>query len=316
MFQKIYKIKSNLFTILKFAFGWPLSAVALIFVGRIIISNGTTVFSKLTELNLLLLFSGIICFLLYYFIRTYIWKILLKSQGYNIPQRKASFLWEISELKRFIPGNIWSYLGRATLFSDIGIPLKIVAKSLIIETESFLLGCFIISALLIFIYPKTIPFNITSIFLVLLLILLIFLTGLFINHSLFTKYIKGKFFLKLIVFFPNSSPKFNTIILLNSLLYLFFFGFGTYFTITSLTFISPEHFLRLSMFFVVSLLIGYLSFVTPMGLGVRESVMIFGLSHFISINTAGIMSIFARIILIFSELLFLIISYLWNRNRL
>lgn len=290
--------------ILKFAIGWPLSAVALFFVGKLIVSNAKTVAINLNELNLLLLFSGFFCFFLYYFIRTYVWKIILKEQGYNIPQKKASFLWEISELKRFVPGNIWSFLGRATLFSNIGVPTKIIVKGIIIETESFLLSCFIISILAV-----------RHVFFVPLILIILFGTVLFINNSLLTKYLKGELLSKAILFFPNFSPKVNAFLLLLSILYMFLFGLGTYLTITSVVFISPEFFISLSAFFVFSLLVGYLSFITPMGLGVRESVMIVGLSQFIPLGTAGLVSIFARIVLIVSELLFLLFAYLWKKTR-
>src|SRR3989344_89272 len=300
---------------LKFIIGWPLSAVALFYVGKLIVANSKNVHINISDLNFLLLFSGVFCFFLYYFVRTYIWKIILKEQGYNISQKKASFLWEVSELRRFVPGNIWSFLSRGTLFSDVNVPARSVAKALVIEIESFLLACFGISALTIYIYPDFLPINIPDIFFVLLIIALLFSTLLFINHSLLTKYIKGRLLSKAKIFFPNFPPKTNTYILLVSFLYLLLFGFGTYFTITSLMFISPEHFIKLSMFFVAALLIGYLSFLTPMGLGVRESAIIAGLSQFIPLGIAGFMSIFARIVLIASELSFLLITYLWQKIR-
>ncbi len=315
MYLNIHKTKSSFLSVLKFAIGWPLSAVALFFVGKLIVSNGNTALLNIKELNFVLLSLGIACFLLFYFIRTIVWKIILRELGYGVPQRKASFLWEVSELKRFVPGNIWSFLGRATLFSDIGIPTKTIAKGLIIETQSFLLSCFIISTLAIFLYPKILPVIIPDIIFLPLIAILLFSTVLFLNQSLLTKYIKGKLLSKTIFLFPNFSSKANTFILLVSVLYLLLFGFGTYFTITSLTFISPEYSLELSMFFVLSLLVGYLSFLTPMGLGVRESVMVAGLSQFVSLGFAGFVSIFARLVLIISELSFLLFVFLWQKTK-
>ena len=301
--------------IIKFAIGWPLSAVALFFVSRIIFSQQKNIVFKIEEPNVILLLSGTICFFLFYLTRSFVWKLILKELGYNIPLKTVSFLWEISELRRFVPGNIWSFLGRVTLFSNIGIPTKTIAKGLIIETQSFLLSCFIISTLGIFIYPKILPLKTPNIFFIPLIIILLFSTVLFINHSLLTRYIKGRLLSKIKVLFPNFSSKANTFILLLSLLYLILFGSGTYLTITSVVFISPEFFISLSGLFVFSLLVGYLSFITPMGLGVRESVMIVGLSQFVSLSIAGVASIFARIVLIVSELLFLLFTYLWQKAR-
>jgi len=300
---------------LKFAIGWPLSAVALLYVGKIIVSNETAVLSNLNKLNPVLLLSAIIFFLLFYFARTYVWKTILKEQGYDLPQRNLSYLWEISELRRFVPGKLWPFLSRASLFSNINVPAKITVKALIIETESFLLACFIISMFGILIYPKVLPFNIPDFFFVVLIMILLFSTVLFINHSLLTKYIKGKILSKIKSLFPNFSSKTNIYILLVSLLYLFLFGFGTYLTVASIIFISPEFSLEISAFAVFALLVGYLSFIVPMGLGVRESIMIVELSKFVTIGVAGAGSIFARIVLILSELLFLIFTYFWKKTK-
>jgi len=290
--------------IIKFAIGWPLSAVALFFVSRIIFSQQKNIVFKIEEPNVILLLSGTICFFLFYLTRSFVWKLILKELGYNIPLKTVSFLWEISELRRFVPGNIWSFLGRVTLFSNIGIPTKTIAKGLIIETQSFLLSCFIISTL-----------RVGHVFFVPLILIILLATILFINNSLLTKYLKGKLLSKAILFFPNFSPKVNAFLLLLSILYMFLFGLGTYLTITSVVFISPEFFISLSGLFVFSLLVGYLSIITPMGLGVRESAMIVGLSQFIPLGTAAITSIFARVVLIISELLFLLFAYLWKKTK-
>jgi len=301
--------------ILKFAIGWPLSAVALFFVARIIFSQQKNIVFKIEEPNVILLLSGIICFFLFYLTRSFVWKLILKEQGYNIPLKTVSYLWEISELRRFVPGNIWSFLGKASLFSNVNVPTKTIVRAIIIETESFLLACFIISILGALLYSNSLLDNILYAFLVPLLLILLLATLLFINSSFLTKYLKGRFLSKIILLFPNFPPNINAFILGISIFYLFLFGFGTYLTVASITFVSPEFFLETSSFFVFALLVGYLSFITPMGLGVRESVMIVGLSQFIPLGIAGLVSIFARIVLIVSELLFLLFTYLWKKTR-
>ncbi len=301
--------------ILKFAIGWPLSILALFFVARIIFSQQKDIVFSIEQPDIILFLSGVICFFLFYLTRSFVWKLILKELGYNIPLKTVSFLWEVSELKRFVPGNIWSFLGRASLFSNINVPTKIIVRALIIETESFLLACFIISILGVLLYPNRLLVNISYVFSVPSISIVLLTTLLFINNSLLTKYLKGTFLAKVILLFPNFSKQTNTLLLLLSILYMFLFGLGTYLTITSLTFISPEFFISLSAFFVFSLLVGYLSIITPMGLGVRESAMIVGLSQFISLGTAGLVSIFARVVLIISELLFLLFTYLWRKTK-
>jgi hypothetical protein len=72
---------------------------------------------------------------------------------------------------------------------------------------------------------------------------------------------------------------------------------------------EPKLYFELSAFFTFALLAGYLSFVTPMGLGVREGIITLGLSKLTSIANSGFLSIFSRIILIISELTFIVIVF-------
>lgn len=52
-----------------------------------------------------------------------------------------------------------------------------------------------------------------------------------------------------------------------------------------------------------------------MGLGVREAVMIAGLAKFTALSTAGIVAIFTRIVLIISELIFLLLTVTWKQIK-
>ena len=93
----------------------------------------------------------------------------------------------------------------------------------------------------------------------------------------------------------------------------FIFGVGNFFVLLSVYNIGFNEFLNLSSFFTFSLLAGYLSFITPMGLGVREGVVTLGLSKIMTLTDAATISIFTRIVLIFSELLFLALVLLWKK---
>ena len=67
--------------------------------------------------------------------------------------------------------------------------------------------------------------------------------------------------------------------------------------------------------FVFSLLIGYLSIVTPMGLGVREGIITYGLSRFINYSLAATIAVFCRIVFIISEIIFLFLAVTWHKNK-
>lgn len=298
-------IKSSLFSILKFTIGWPISLIALFFIVKIIIDNGKSVLSNLNNINVPLLFFGIFFFILYYFIRAYVWKIILKLQGYDLPFKHVAYLWELSEFKRFAPGKIWSFMGRISLFGNLNIPQKTIFKSIFIEIQFLLLANIIVSILAFpFILTNIIKFPSYDLALGVSVLLILLSTIVFI----FSDYRPFRLL-------PLYSPKTKISILSTSCLYAIFFGFGMYFSTISIVYLPLERFIAILGFFVFSYLISYLSIISPMGIGVREGIITFGLSKIIPIATAGIVSIFARLALVFSELCFLCFTYLWKTTK-
>jgi uncharacterized membrane protein/pimeloyl-ACP methyl ester carboxylesterase len=283
--------------ILKYLIGWPLSAVSLLFVGKLIIDNAKSL-NNLTNINLFLLSLGIGCFVVYFFLRTYLWHMLIKPAGNKLTYLNTSYLWEISEIKRYTPGNIWSFLSRARLFSEKNVTKKDVAGSMVNEVILIVLSSITLS----YFYLSS-RFNnaaITMLFVVL-------------NIVIFLLYIlNSKFKIK---FISQHAPRENFKYYAVAIAAFFCFGLATYFSAVSIVFLDPKDILNLISLFVFALLVGYLSIVTPMGLGVREGVTTLGLSSQTSISNAGLISIFTRIIFIVSEVIFLGIVFLFNKIR-
>jgi len=121
-----------------------------------------------------------------------------------------------------------------------------------------------------------------------------------------------KFKIKFFSFlFSDFSAISNFNLLAISTLSMFCFGLGSYFVAISVTPLMLSHIIVFSGLFVFSLLVGYLSIITPMGLGVREGIVIWFLLPIMRLNLAAAVSIITRIFLILSELIFLGLIYLW-----
>lgn len=254
---------------------------------------------------------GIICFVLFYLLRSFLWKMMLLGKGHNISFKETSFLWGASELKRFVPGNIWSFLGKGVAFSQKGVQRNIITHLLLIEAEFFLIGCMIVS---LFSFPLLFPNNLDFLSLI-IIFTVISISILFIFNQNLIRFLNLPFPSALRKFLPDYQIDINLKLLFISIISLVFFGLGTYFSIISITFLSARLILSLIGFFVLSLLIGYLSFITPMGLGVREGVITWGLSKIMTLQMASIAGIYSRVILIMSELIFLILSYVWKNTK-
>ncbi len=299
-------MKDKTYKLVKFLIGWPLSILSLYFIWQIISPRSQNLFTDLKNIKFFLLTIGIICFILFYFLRGFIWYRLLQEHGYQIPLKQATYLWAISELKRYIPGNIWSILGRTLLFSEKGVKKRDTGTLLIIEAQIFILGCLIISLLsipffLTYFFPN-LPFHPSLVGIGFATVLVISLV-----------YIYSQSFLIKIPFLPRFHPQNTAFLIFISAISLIFFGLGYYFTISSIIFLNPQLLPQLIGLFSLTIFLGYLSFITPAGLGIREGILTITLSKISSLSASAFASFFARIILIFSELIFIIISLLWTK---
>lgn len=308
-------MKPRILDIFKFVIGWPLSLLAIFFIIRLLLPNITEVKGSLTELNFFLLLISIVCFLGYYLSRTLLWHFLIRATGIHIPLRETVYLWSISEANRYIPGNVWSFLSRSVKFREKKVENKAIAASLLQETLFVLAGAAVI---FLFSIPFLKSINAISTFiakipdLLLIGIILGSVVALILQGILLWRI---KFLRK---FFSENSytPSQTALFFLVSFIGLFFFGFGYYFAISSVVALPAKEFFTISSFAVVSLLIGYLSFITPAGLGVREGFLTVGLASFMTVPLAGFAALFARIILITAEVLFVALAKAWSSHKL
>lgn len=294
--------KNRFYTLVKYLIGWPLSFISLIFVVNIIYGNKGSLLA-IKYLNPVLLLLSVLCFLVYFVLRALLWQEIIKGKGSNFPFKKSLYFWELSEIKRYTPGNIWSFLSRSSLFTKNNLSAKDVFSSLTIEIGLIILGCFTLSLFYISYIFKNLYINILLIFF--LLFILIFYTFLYkiqLNRLL-DKLKKA--------ILPGKDPVYNLRLYLISLAAFFMFGLATYFAAVSVFYLDLRYIVQFVSLFVFSLLVGYLSIVTPMGLGVREGTMTLGLAFFLPVSSAGIISIFSRVIFIVSEVMFLFLTYLW-----
>ncbi|HZE87126.1 MAG TPA: DUF2079 domain-containing protein [Methylomirabilota bacterium] len=295
-------MKSYVYNFLKFLVGWPLSLLAIFFIGKLLMPQLPFLITKLQHLNLSLLVYGSFSFLLFYSLRSYIWYRMLRKAGHTISWKDACFLWSASELKRYIPGNIWSFLGRAVAFSEKGITKKEIAMYLIIEAELLLLGAAVIALLAL---PFLLRFSLLPFtpFSTLFIPVLIFLgVGVYIFH----KKVKIPF----LPLPPFASSEIYFLVFLSTLSFLFF-GLGHFLTIASFISLNPQLIWELTGFTVLAFLLGYLSLITPAGFGVREGILVFGLGKIIPLSIAAFSALFARIMLIVTELLFFFFAFIW-----
>lgn len=306
--------RSQILSWVKFLIGWPLSTVSILFIVKLVIDKSSQISLKITQINLYYLFLGIFFFFVYYLMRNFLWWQMLKDKNYKINFRENTYRFSFSEIKRYTPGNVWSFLSRASLFNEIGVDKKTVGICLLADIQLVIIGCGIVSLGAIpwlLDSPDALKVKLVSLIPISIIAAIIFFiaTGL-----VYKKRYEKNGSLASALILPGF--KFNNKIKLSfvSLVTYFIFGIGNYFVFSAIFNGGFTNILAFVSFFVFSLLIGFLSFVAPTGLGVREAVVTLGLSKIMSITDAGVISIFSRIILIVSELTFIFLIFLWHKS--
>ncbi len=302
----------------KFLIGWPLSFISIAFIVKLVIDKSSGVSLDLGNINYLYLLIGITFFFIYFILRSFLWQQTLKEKGYKINFRENTYRFSFSEIKRYVPGNIWSFLSRAHQFSALGVDKKTVGVSILADIQLVIIGCGIVSLLSIpwlLNSPIELRAKLVSFFPISIIAIAIF----FIATSIaYTKRYNTSTLRRIEVisfsslFLPGFAFNSKTKLSLLAVITYATFGVGNYFAFLSI-YKTYENPLILSSFFAFSLLMGYLSFITPMGLGVREGVVTLGLTKITSLTNAGVIAIYTRIVLIISELLFLVFVFLWKR---
>jgi uncharacterized membrane protein YbhN (UPF0104 family) len=306
---------SKTISILKFLIGWPLGFVAIIFLVKLSIPQFTSIQNKIVNVNLPLIILSIVLFILYYFLRCFAWQKILEYKGHKLTLMKTAYLWEFSEFKRYVPGNVWSLLSRVSLFGNEGVDKKLVGVALLDEIQLIIISCTLIS---IFCLPLLLNGGESTQLLRQMQVILLGSAVAIIGYSLIVAFIyktKGNRNFMDNLFLPGYSWKQKMILTIISTVAFFLFGVATLVACLSVFSFEPKLYFELSAFFTFALLAGYLSFITPMGLGVREGIITLGLSNITSIAISGFLSIFSRIILIISELTFVIIVFGFEFSR-
>jgi uncharacterized membrane protein/uncharacterized membrane protein YbhN (UPF0104 family) len=296
-------VNNRIVNILKYLLGWPFSILAFVFIIRTIAPQSASIIENIKNPDFLLLGLALACFLIFYFLRSVVWHLLLGVYKADIRYRTSAYFWAQSELKRYIPGNIWGFLARTFRFSGIGIEKKDIARLLLIEAGIFVMGMAIVSLLSItFVLDKVFPHLPDYLGKIALLVMLSGSVLYLYNYKINKLWEKFR-------------PIDNLRLLLSASTAVLFFGAGYFFAISAIIPLPAELFFQLSGFFVLSFFIGALSLITPAGFGVREGFIIVGLSKILSTAAAGFAALFARFLLIVSELLFVLLAFLFYKSK-
>lgn len=243
-----------------------------------------------------------ILFLGYFCLRALSWKSLVHFLGESINKKNSLYIWFFSEATRYIPGNIWSFASRAYLARLRNISDNASLLILPVEVTTVVSVTTILSLFALIKNLERLPVN-STFYIVLISPPIILLGILFLQKTI--KRLLGKLFKQ------NLNLKALLTALALQILSWSLYSIATIILVSNLEQVENPYLLFSSA--LLAWLVGYLSFVTPMGLGVRESAFVLLTGTQIGIAQATIIAVLSRVILIVAELT--ILAFLFALNK-
>ncbi len=269
--------------------------------GKCFYSNWQQVSFKNLRFNWLFIIISYFFYACILLLTSFAWKLALACVGEKIKFMQSLSITAFSFLLRYVPGKIWGMLGQVWLTKkEGGISEKKGGVCVILTTViSILSGLFLILIMFPFVSKNRFSSNLYFLFAIVPLFFVI------LYPPIFTKVIN--FGLKM---FKKKGIEFaigyNQILKLLSLYILLWITqcIGIYFLIGSFYSIKPSFFISLCGIYPAAWVIGFLSFITPAGLGVREGILSYLFSFYLPTSIGIMTSVIIRIWGLIGELIF------------
>jgi uncharacterized membrane protein YbhN (UPF0104 family) len=217
-----------------------------------------------------------------------LWHRMLLRLGAQVQQGTAVRVWFASQIVRYAPGNVWHLLGRASLSAKHGLNIEIVGISLIIELLQTITSALVVAALSIPFWSRSQPQTYW----------LVLLFPLFVCYS-FPNLIQYPLTWILRragrqTVLPPLRPYDLYALLPGYCLGWVLYGCGLFLLAQSLYSVDWQTFPIIAGSFAIAWVIGFLSFITPSGLGVREGVLSYLLSFVLPTPVAVLLALVAH----------------------
>jgi len=221
----------------------------------------------------------------------YLWKLILNRLGTPLSYRKSYRIFFLSQLGRYIPGKVWSILGLVYLSEKEGVSKVISGASVILQLLLQIVSGVIVFALgLPFWSDVDSPAGLSVLVVVSLLALVLLHPTLVTRCVNLSLRLTGQAEVEL---------SWSYGYLLGQLaLWIGFWllnGVAYHFLIRSIEPSALPHVVVLAGIFSLAWVAGFLSLITPSGLGVMEGTLALLLSFFLPVHVATIVALWTRV---------------------
>ncbi len=281
------------------------------FIGRVIYKEWDNISGYDWSPHLSWLMLSILVLFFIYLMSACGWTLVLRMIGGKIGWTKGASIFLLSIFGRYIPGGVWSALGRIYLCRLEGIPDSRSSMSVLLEQAYPIVSAGIVFAISLLFWQDTASAARMFPAIILIPIFIIFLHPrpfLAIANPILSRFGKGP---------VDISLHYSNVLILAGYycLYWIITGIAFYFFIRAFYPLELYYIPILSGIYAISFTVGYLAFFTPAGLGVREGSLTLLLSLFMPMPVAIGVALLSRLWLIGIELIILVIFLINTETR-
>lgn len=283
---------------LKAAVRFAALLIALLFMAALVASQWQALQAYQWQFRPIWLIPSFALLLAAWLLELSVWRFLLLGLGGRLRWSRAAQTWFISGIVRYIPGNIWQFLGMAELAADDGVSRVATFASIGVHQVLGTLVGFVLAAAYFALAGQDDWPEALRALLWLAPLLLILCSPPILRRSL-------NWLLSLLKRPPIdvtlSWGQVGAAMLGYAGVWLLM-GSGFAFLAGSITPITPAQFAALVAAWAAAYVVGYLSLLTPSGLGVRELVMVVLLTPLFPPPVPTVIALAARLWMVFGEI--------------
>ncbi|MFH0793049.1 MAG: lysylphosphatidylglycerol synthase domain-containing protein [bacterium] len=308
-------------TILKKSIGFIVTSAILVILACVLRANWEQIRDYHFQFAYDQLAISFVLFVVAFFMPAFGWGLILKNLGVHLPPKDLVRIWFYSQLTRWLPGKVWSVL--SMLYLTKGIPKSTTVLSSVLALIFNMLSGILTVVVFIHWWPGQALAEVRGYSFIPSVLLI---AGLFIYPQVLNRIYHNRFSRYCITKLGKEKwlqdvPEYNLGRKSILMILLYFFAVWVISGVAFYYFVNSVHPLSLGampaciLISALSWVISFLAFVTPGGLGVKESVTTLMLTYFLPVGVALVISFALRIWMIISELFCVAIVRLFGEDR-
>jgi uncharacterized membrane protein YbhN (UPF0104 family) len=282
---------------IKSIIGWLAAVVILFFLIRIIIVNREELSARHWDFDWPDLIMSALFLFIAYLTASQAWRTIIEGFGNHIRFAESFRVVYLANLGRYIPGKVWQVFGMVALAGEIGIPPRVSLASFALAQAYSLPASFVLIPIFLGQMQSIESLEVyRNVFYLIFLVVLVIFLFIFFKPDGFNKilnYLLRIFRREPVEYKPGLKNR--LLIFVWYLLTWLCFGLSFFYFMEAMVG-TPTLSINYAIgTYIAAYVLGYLSFISPGGLGFREGIMTALITPFLGVPTAASVALIHRI---------------------